>query len=98
MVKKVIWSRRAVEERAEILEYWKNRNKSAVYSQKLNLLIRKTVRSIAKFPNIGIKTDLTDVRFRTVRDYLIFYEMKEDTIQILTIWDGRRNPDTFKIK
>jgi hypothetical protein len=39
MAKQVIWSFRAKDSLKEILSYWTTRNKSAIYSKKLNTLI-----------------------------------------------------------
>lgn len=38
MVRRVIWSIEARNSRKNIFEYWNNRNKSKVYSNKLNAL------------------------------------------------------------
>jgi hypothetical protein len=42
---------------------------------------------------LGTETDVPNVRVRVVNVYLIFYEVVEDEIWILSIWDGRRNPE-----
>lgn len=41
MAGEIIWSPKAKSELIEILEYWVNRNKSNVYSLKLNQLIQE---------------------------------------------------------
>lgn len=97
MVRKVIWSEKAAFERREILNYWINRNKSKSYSKKLNHQIRKTILLISEFPELGIQTDRPNIRVRVVNIYLIFYEIKDENIWILTIWDGRRNAQKLKI-
>ena len=93
MVKQITWTRRAQEDRKEILQYWRQRNQSNTYSSKLNGLIRKAVKLVAAHPQIGRKTDIENVRIKLVRDYLIFYEEYEEQIFILSIWDTRRNPE-----
>ena len=52
MAKKIIWSETAQNDRKEILLYWKNRNKSLVYSMKLNNLFNDAAEIIATFPKI----------------------------------------------
>jgi toxin YoeB len=47
---------------------------------------------------LGRKTDEENVRVKIVRNYLIFYEITETKIIILTIWDNRRNPENLKIR
>lgn len=91
--KEIVWSVRAQQDRLEILEYWINRNKSKSYSEKLYHLFKESVQLIAEHPEIGKPTDLTDVRIKVIRDYFLIYEDRVDRIEILTIWDSRRNPD-----
>lgn len=93
MAKRIVWTENAHTERKEVLLYWKNHNQSTAYSKKLNELIKKAIQLISAHPHIGRKTDAKNVRVKLVRDYLLFYEETDDTIIILSIWDGRRNPD-----
>lgn len=93
MVKQIIWSKRAQTDRREIFEYWNKRNKSNLYSKKLNKLFLEAVRLIAEYPEIGKLTDNKNVRIKIVKDYFIIYEIdKENYLLILTIWDSRRDP------
>lgn len=96
MVKQIIWSLRAQDDRKEILSYWNNRNKSNAYSKKLNQLFKEAVKLISEFPQIGRPTDIENIRIKIVRDYLIVYEETSIHIHVLTIWDGRRDPEKFK--
>lgn len=93
MVREIIWSEKAAFERKEILNYWIARNRSNSYRKKLNNLFQNNIRLIAEFPDLGTETDVPNVRVRVVSVYLIFYEVVEDEIWILSIWDGRRNPE-----
>ncbi len=92
MAKQVVWSLRAQDDRKNILSYWRQRNKSNTYSEKLNLLFKEAVNTIRDFPKIGKLTDDRNARIKVVRDYLIIYEETETTIYILTVWDGRQDP------
>ena len=91
--KEVVWSVRAQQDRLEILEYWINRNKSKSYSEKLYRLFNTSVELLAERPEIGKSTDLKDVRIKVIREYRLIYQHSVDRIEILTIWDSRRNPD-----
>ncbi len=93
MAKRITWTHRAHRDRKEIFLYWKNRNQSSAYCRKLNLLIKKAIDLVAAHPNIGRKTDIVNVRVKIVRDYLIFYEITEEQVFILSIWDSKRNPE-----
>ena len=98
MATKVVWSVRAQRERFEILQYWVNRNKSKTYSRKLYQLFRIVMKKAAEMPETGIPTENPDIRFKIVKDYLIYYHISTSkTIEILTIWDSRRNPKKFKL-
>lgn len=93
MVKQIIWSRRAQTDRKEILKYWNKRNKSKLFSKKLNELFKEAVKLIAEHPEMGKPTDIKNVRSKIVRDYLMIYEFNDkDQLLILTIWDSRQSP------
>ena len=92
MAKKIIWSETAQNVRKEILLYWKNRNKSLVYSRKLNKLFNDAADIIAAFPKIGKPSGYKDSRIKIVKDYLLVYKEFDAFISIITIWDSRQNP------
>jgi addiction module RelE/StbE family toxin len=93
MAKQITWTKRAQEERKEILQFWRINNQSTTYSRKLNGLIKKAIKLVAAHPHIGRRTDIENVRVKLVRDYLVFYEESEEQVFILSIWDNRRNPE-----
>ncbi|WP_374465129.1 type II toxin-antitoxin system RelE/ParE family toxin [Chryseobacterium sp.] len=88
--RKVIWTVKANTERKEILEYWILRNKSNVFSIKLNKLILYNIELLAEHLAIERKTDIERVRVKIVRDYLISYEFSNSELIVLSVWDGRR--------
>lgn len=96
MVKQVIWSARAQNDRKQILEYWRFRNKSDQYSKKLNHLFKEAIKLITDYPQIGKVTDDSHARIKIVRNYLIIYEETDDQILILTIWDNRQDPENSR--
>ena len=91
MARKIIWIDSAQTERREILAYWIERNKSKTFSIKLNKLIIAALKDVSKNPFIGRKTEIVDVRVKTVREYLIFYHITPKSIFVLSVWDGRRD-------
>lgn len=93
MVREVIWSPLARNKRKQILKFWIEHNQSATFSLKLNQLFKEAELLIAKYPNIGKPTDIRNVRIKVVREYALFYELSQDKIYILTIWDSRQNPE-----
>jgi addiction module RelE/StbE family toxin len=95
MVRQITWTARAQNDRRKIFEYWNNRNKSNLYSRKLNELIRQSLVLIAKYPLIGKRTDKKNVRLKVLKEYLIIYEVLPKEIIVLTIWDCRQNPENL---
>ena len=93
MVRRIVWSAVAIQERSEILKYWSVRNKSKVFSKKLYVLLIDAVERISVNPNIGHLTNRTSTRIKIVREYLIVYKIDTDKIKILSIIDGRRDPE-----
>jgi toxin YoeB len=90
--KKVIWSIRAQQDRLEILEYWNSRNQSSEYSEKLFGLFKLAAALISEHPEIGKQTDIAGIRIKLVRNYLMIYQTKAKQIDILLIWDSKRDP------
>lgn len=93
MVRKVIWSSSAKAEKISILKFWITNNKSFKYSKKLDLLFKEQVKLISKNPAIGHLTKQENVRVKIIKYYLIIYELTFDVIHILSIIDGRQNPE-----
>jgi len=52
---------------------------------------------MAAFPELGMKTDIAGVRCIRVRSYHLFYRDASESIEILRIWDTRRNPRKLRI-
>ncbi|MBC7440206.1 MAG: type II toxin-antitoxin system RelE/ParE family toxin [Flavobacterium sp.] len=94
----IVWSDKAVFELRAILEYFNFRNKSKVYSLKLNATIQSEIKILLRYPEIGKKTDILNVRGFLIENYFIFYEIKEVHIVILSVWDTRQNPEQAQFK
>ncbi len=97
MAQKIIWSQRAFNEFDAILEYWAERNQSSIYSRKLATQIIKSIDKIRKFNYIGKETEDEKTRVYLSGNYSIFYEIANEGIIILCVWDNRRNPDAFNL-
>jgi len=92
MAKKIIWTFRAINDRKQIFSYWDKRNKSDRYSIKLDYLFNTALKIVAIHPAIGRQTSKENIRVKIVRDYFLIYEVNNDLIILLSIWDTRRNP------
>ncbi|MFC6097877.1 type II toxin-antitoxin system RelE/ParE family toxin [Flavobacterium qiangtangense] len=95
MVRRLIWSIEARNSRKSIFEYWNNRNKSKVYSRKLNLLFTENLAIVLKLPEFGISTTTTDIKFIIVSHFEIVYKITETEIVVIDVWDTRQNPENF---
>ena len=90
---KIDWSIEARMDLIDILEYYNKRNKSSLYSKKLNSKINKSTKLIAKNPLIGLQSEIESVRALITGDYQIIYELSDNLILITMIWDCRRDPE-----
>jgi len=94
MVKyKVEWSIEARLDLIDILEFYIIRNKSALYSKKLNSKISKSIKLITKNSLIGLQSQIDSVRALITGDYQIIYEILDNLIIIIMIWDCLRDPE-----
>jgi len=92
MARQLVWTFQAQDDRKRIFKYWNTRNQSTLYSKKLNRLFTESLKLVCKRPLIGKRTNVANVRAKIVRDYMIFYEITDEYIVVLTIWDNRQNP------
>lgn len=95
---KIIWSQRAKIRLLQILEFYANRNKSKTYSAQLYLKFKSEIKLLQKHPDIGIKTNLENIRGLIIDEYIVYYEKIGTTVCILTIWSSVQNPDNLTIK
>ena len=95
MVKRIIWSLKAISLFTRILEFYYQRNGTKTYSSSLNKEIKETIALLKKHPFLGRKTGTAHVRALIKGDFKIFYRIDENEIIILMIWDCRQDPETF---
>jgi len=74
--RKIIWSSEAKIDLFEILDFFYHRNGTIAYSKKLNSTFRKSVRLLAKHSDIGVPTDIHNIRNLIEGDYSIFYKIE----------------------
>ena len=84
---KIVWSIRAMNDRKKIFEFWNDRNKSTIYSNKLNAIFKQTLILICNYPQLGKKTNIEHIRLKIVKNYFIFYKKTETHLIVLAIWD-----------
>lgn len=59
-------------------------------------MFKEAIKLIAEYPEIGKPTNNENARIKIVRNYFIIYEVGNEYISILTIWDSRQDPDELK--
>lgn len=89
--KKIIWSIHASNELRQILEYFNQRNKSTRYSIKLLNEVEDLTKILSKNELIGRLTSNKFTRVVPIKVYLIFYEINQDYIEIVSFWDNRQD-------
>ena len=98
MVKRTIhWSERSINDKLMIFRYWIERNQSIAYSNKLEKLFDDALQTVVVFPLSGKPTDIENVRIVIVKNYKLVYRISDELIEVVTVWDSRRNPSDFRI-
>lgn len=92
------WTKKALDEQADILKYWIRHNNSKTYSKKIAVEIKAKEFLLLDNPFIGIETDIDGIRMiLIVKNFSLFYRLNNNVIEILSFWDNRRNPDHVEI-
>lgn len=98
MVKrKIIWSPRAKLNLKIILDFYFKRNGNKTFSKKLHSSFRKSIKLMEEYADIGVQTDTLKTRRLAKGNFSIFYEIKPDTIEIVSLWDNRQDPANFHL-
>ncbi|MCD9856038.1 type II toxin-antitoxin system RelE/ParE family toxin [Epilithonimonas sp. JDS] len=95
--REVIWSFRAKKDKREIFKYWNLRNKSTIYSRKLNNFFNEKMKQISINPFLGRRTSVENVRTVIVRNCLLIYEIFDDVILVSGVWEAHQNPDSLSL-
>lgn len=93
--RKVIWTDKSRVQRKEIFSYWNRRNKFYIYSKKLRILFQLKMRAVAINPFIGRKSAQDDIRIVVGRSNLLVYQILDESILVLAVWEGHQNPQNF---
>ncbi|MCP4215575.1 MAG: type II toxin-antitoxin system RelE/ParE family toxin [bacterium] len=93
MAKLVKWSKQAVADRIQILDYWFRRLGDKTYSRKLDKHLREAILLLSEHPLMGKQSEKLDLRCFVKGNYRIYYQIKKDCIELLHLWDSRRNPE-----
>lgn len=97
-VKKIIWSDTAKAELQNILEFYTQRNSSSNYSLKILKETEALLKTLSQSDLIGRITSNKKTRVIPMKVYLIFYELNENSIEIVSFWDNRQDEDNRQVK
>lgn len=96
MIKSIVWSAVAKRNLKRIKRFYDERNQTSDYSKRLLRVFKDSAALIEKQPLIGKNTDMEGVKAFIILNYIIFYELLENHILILMVWDCRRDPEQVK--
>ena len=96
--RQIRWTLKALDDKFEILDYWIQRNKSIMYSEKLDHLFDKALEQVRDFPDLGKKTTYKNIRIKIVRKYLIYYLIEDNFITVVRIWNSNKDPKKFNLQ
>jgi plasmid stabilization system protein ParE len=88
--RRLTWSKQVKREINEIFFFFRKRNGNNLYGKKLRIAFRQASKMIERFNEIGTRRILEKRHIRYViieRTYQLFYEITENQIIIIKIWD-----------
>lgn len=94
MVKEIRWSNNAITQWSSICEFYMPYSEK--YTIKLSKELDKSIRLISIYPLLGLKSDIKNVRCKLILNrFSLIYLINENnnSIDILNIWDGRKDPE-----
>lgn len=98
MARRLIWSIEARTSLKNIFDYWNTRNKSKLYSNKLNKLFNENLKIAINIPEFGHPTTFENTKYIIISHFEIIYKITDSEIVVLDIWDARQNPENFPIE
>jgi hypothetical protein len=92
----VDWSKDALIDFVEILNYYINRNKSKTYSQKLNNEIKFKLKTLDFTVSLPQKTSVKDLFYFTHNHISVCFEILDNNLKVQLVIDDRRNPELIE--
>ncbi len=94
---RILWTDHALKELAETYNYLET-HFTEREMRKLSTEIDKTLKLISINPSLFPKSELKEVRRIVIKKFnTMYYREKENTIEILSFFSNRQNPDKGKI-
>jgi plasmid stabilization system protein ParE len=96
--KEIIWSELAKLEFSNVLEFYVVRNENSDYSLKILEEVEDLLETLSTNEFIGRLTSNKITRVIPMKVYLIFYEINNNRIEIISFWDNRQSVKKRKVK
>ena len=96
--KQIVWSEHAKIQLANVLEFYFIRNENSIYSLKILDEVEDLLITLSKSEMIGRLTSNKFTRVISMKVYLVFYEITEKEITIVSFWDNRQDIEKRKIQ
>ena len=95
--KGIVWTHKASLELQTVLDYYIARHGNLDYSYKILIKIDQLFTTLLNTPYLGRITSNKRTRVIHLEVYLIFYEINDDKVEILSFWDNRQS-DSKRLK
>jgi len=92
----VTWSLTAKQTLKDILNYYNEIIGNNKYSNTLNKYFKRMISHIKSNNFIGRATEDKNLRALVYKHYEMLYRLSNNEIEIVIIWDSRRNPEDLK--
>jgi hypothetical protein len=94
--RKVIWSLNALRDLLEINAYYNYRNKSKIYSKKLNYEIKQRLQTLDLNIVLPQKTTVEKLFYFTHNHISVCFEINKNTLTVMLVIDERRSPELIE--
>lgn len=97
---KIVWTPEAESRYLEILSFWIEHNQSTRYALKIISEVERIEKLMADNPHMGVKVAQTSEEIRRVlilQNFSIFYRVKKSSIEIVSFWENKRNPEDLEL-
>ena len=87
----IIWTEEAIEEFAQIVDFYSTRNKSDTYGIRLKQKLNTVLALIRAFPRIGKISEDGETYVFAIDKFLLLYTFDHSAIFILSFWDPKQD-------
>jgi len=86
----IVWTEEALEEFAQIVDFYAARNKSDSYGIRLKKKLNTVLALIRAFPRIGKISEDGETCVFAIDKFLLLYTIDQSSIFILSFWDPKQ--------